>query len=66
MRKSFFGIGKYQEKQPRFYMRQKVRFTIFYLYNQNKTNKNNFCVPVAVIDEEIVNTIFQVNTINPT
>ena len=47
-------------------MRRKIRFTIFYLYNQNKTNKNNFCVPVAVIDEEIVNTIFQVNTINLT
>ena len=45
-------------------MRQKIRFTIFYLYHMNKRNKNNFCGPVAVIDEEIANTIFQVNTIN--
>ena len=42
-------------------MGQKIRFTIFYLYHQNKTNKNNFCEPVAGIDEEIANTIFQVN-----
>ena len=47
-------------------MRQKIRFTIFYLYHQNKTNKNNFCGPVAVTDKEIANTIFQVNTINLT
>ena len=47
-------------------MRQKIRFTIFYLYHQNKRNKNNICGPVAVIDEEIANTIFQVNTINLT
>ena len=47
-------------------MRQKIRFTIFDLYHQNKTNGNNFCVPVAVIDEEIANTIFQVNIINLT
>ena len=47
-------------------MRQKIRFTIFDLYHQNKTNRNNFCVPVAVIDEEIANTIFQVNIINLT
>ena len=66
VRKPFFGTGKYQEKQPCFYMRQKIRFTIFYLYHQNKTNKNNFCGPVAVTDEEIANTIFQVNTINLT
>ena len=66
VRKSFFGTGKYQEKQPCFYMRQKIRFTIFYLYHQNKRNKNNICGPVAVIDEEIANTIFQVNTINLT
>ena len=37
VRKSFFGIGKYQEKQSRFYMRQKIRYFIFYLYHQNKT-----------------------------
>ena len=47
-------------------MRQKIRFTIFDLYHQNKTNRNNFCVPVAVIDEKIANTIFQVNIINLT
>ena len=47
-------------------MGQKIRFTIFYLYHQNKTNKYNFCGPVAVIDEEIANTIFQVNAINLT
>ena len=45
-------------------MRQKIRFTIFYLYQQNKTNKNNFCGPVVGIYEENANTIFQIIIIN--
>ena len=43
-------------------MRQKIRFTNFYLQQQNKTNKNNFCGDTAVgVHEDTANIIFQVN-----